>query len=218
MAQLTFTFHSPVDTKETIQMIAKSVSELNGSTKLDGNVVIAKWRSHKYQTVFPHKFTFYVGKDMVRVVTSASSMLNSIYRSIKWEYKKFQVVILWDEFIKTLGQIYSGVDFELEAGDFHIVSAKIMSDGIEKTFTSKSVSKPSIAGALIGGAFFGGVGAIVGGSRSKTLTSGKTGTFFSKQVLVAVRYSNGLNLEGEISKESPVYNRILAGLCEMNAN
>lgn len=210
MSQRVFTFYSQVEPKETIEIISKVVSELKGKVKIDGNIVTAKWRCYN-TTMFRHKFTFYVGKDVVRVVTGDSS---SSYGFIKWEYRLNAVMKVWDGFIKTLSQMYPDMNFELEPGKFHIVSAKLMSDGIEQVYSSTSVSKPSIGGALIGGALFGGVGAIIGGSRSKTREVGSTSTEFSSVFLIKARYSNGLNLEGEISKTSSIYHKISTGLIE----
>lgn len=215
MPQRIFTFRSPVDTNEMINIITRVVSELEGKTQIDGNVVTAKWRSYKYQTIFSKKFTFYVGKDVVRVVTNDST---TMYGNIKWEFKCAGIVQLWDEFVRFLTLMFPNLNFEIKKGVFHIVSANIISDGVEQTFSSTSTTSPSISRALIGGALFGGAGAIVGGSRSKTHTSGTTKTVFSKDVLVAVRYSNGLNIEGSISKTSTVYHQILANLSELSGD
>lgn len=211
MAQRIFTFHSPVNNDEMVSIIEKVVLDLNGKTKTDGGVVIAKWW-HKGATLFPHKYTFYVGKDVVRVTTN--DMNDSYYNRIKWDFKCNPVLKLWNEFITVLTRLYPDLDFLLEPNTFRIESAKIMSDGMEQTFSSTSVSNPSIGGALLGGALFGGVGAIIGGSRRTTRTTGTTSTVFSDTVAVAVRYSNGFNLEGNISKTSSVYNKIIVGLCE----
>lgn len=217
MAQKIFTFRSPVDTNETIDIITKVVAELKGKTKIEGAVVTAKWVI-KDTTIFRHKFTFYVGKDMVRVVTDDGTPKNT---RIKWEYKNgyfstSPIVKQWHEFVRILTLMYSNYDFELEYGDFHIVEAKIMSDGVEQVFTSTSKKKPSIGGAIVGGALFGGVGAIIGGTSGKTRTSGSSSTVIASTVVVTVRYSNGLNLEGTISKNSSEYNRILTNLSALS--
>lgn len=211
MAQRIFTFHSPVNSDEMISIIENVVSNLKGKTKREGSVVTAKWWC-KGATTFPHKYTFYVGKDVVRVTTD--DLNNAYYKRVKWDFKCNPVLKLWEEFIKVLTSLYPDLDFLLEPNTFHITSAKIVSDGMEQTFSSTSVSRPSIGGALLGGALFGGVGAIVGGSRSTTKTTGTTKTAFSNTVAITVRYSNGFNLEGNIFKTSSVYNKIIVGLCE----
>lgn len=212
MAQRVFTFHSPADVKQTITLIEDVVSHLNGKVKTSGNVIKAQWWANN-TTLFPHKFTFYVGKEMVRVVTS--DLNTAWYKTIKWEFGIYNSVLkLWREFIRLLNRRYYKLDFSLESERFYIVSAKIMSDGIEQVTTSTSKTKPSIAGAMVGGALFGDVGAIIGSGRSKTRTTGTTRSVFSDKVLVTVRYSNGLILEGKISKKSQVYNSIVAGVCE----
>ena len=140
--------------------------------------------------------------------------MNSAYQKIKWEFRCNPVLKLWNVFVKELTHLYPDLSFEISCDEFQIVSAKILSDGIEQTFSSKSVTKPSIGGALLGGALFGDVGAIIGGSRTKTHTTGTSTSTFSSDVLVRVRYSNGFNLEGTISKKSSVYNSILVGLSD----
>ena len=211
--QRVFTFHSPVEQSKMIEIIGSVVSKLGGKTKVAGNVVTAKWW-HKGTTTFSHKFTFFVGKDVVRVTTGDSQSL--YHQTIKWELGLSSAVVkLWNEFVRVLVQMYPSLEFELEQCKPYMMSAKLMSDGVEQVFSSTSVSTPSIGGALLGGALFGGVGAIVGGSRSKTRTSGVTRAEVSNTVLVTVRYSNGLNLEGNISRKSDIYNKILVGLCEV---
>lgn len=208
MPQRVFTFHSPVNKDETIDIITKVVSEIRGKTQVDGYVITASWWLNN-TTLFPHKFTFYIGDDMVRVVTGD---FTSSYKKIKWEYRSMNVLKLWQEFVRFLTLMYPNLDFGLERGTFHIVAAKIMSDGIEQVFSSASVSRPSIGGAIMGGLLFGDVGAIIGGTCGKTHTTGVSKGVMSDNVLVTVRYSNGFNLEGTISKKSSVYNKILASL------
>lgn len=216
MAQIVFTFHSQVEPKEMIEIITRVVSKLEGKTKIDGNIVTAKWKCPNI-TAIQHKFVFYVGENVVRVVTGDSYWSN--YARIKWEYKSLTIVLkLWDEFITTMMLMYRNLDFELERGKFHITSAKLMSNGIEQTYASVSISRPSIGGALIGGALFGDVGAIVGGSGGKTRTIGGSSSGFVDTVLLKVRYSNGLNLEGKISKTSSIYHKIVTGLVETKEN
>jgi len=210
MAEGTYTFYSPVDTNEMIEIIKKVVADLGGKSSFYNGAVFAKWRSKRFKTIFAKRFTFYVGKDVVRVVTPC------VNHYIDWESKCYGLIRLWDDFVVRLTQMYPNLDFQIKSGDYRIVSAKFMSDGIEQTFTSTSTTSPSIGRALIGGALFGGAGAIVGSNYTTTQSSGQTQTVFSRDILVAVRYSNGLNIEGSISKTSNVYNLILANLSELS--
>ena len=205
MAQRVFTFPSPVNYTKMIEIIENVVSELNGKTIRRGNIVIAKWWN-KGTTTFPHKYIFYVGNDIVRVTTG--DMNNAYYKRVKWEFRCNPVLKLWNHFIKRLISTYPNYGFDLIPDTFHIMSAKVMSDGIEQNISMTSVSSPSIGGAVVGGALFGEVGAIVGGSRKKTRTSGTTRHVFSNEILVSVRYSNGFNLDGRVYKNSSLYNKI----------
>ena len=212
MAQIVFTFRSPIETEETIGMIERAITDLEGKTKRKGNVLVAKWRMSKWHNT--RKFKFYVGANEVRVITD--DWRENV--SIKWERKSRGIFATWNAFVELLLQSNPGVDFQLASGDFHIVSAKIMSNGIEQISSSTAKTKPSIGGALVGGALFGGVGAIVGGSHTKTKTIGSTQNVFSNNLLVVVRYSNGLILEGTVFKDSTVYNNIMVGLCEVESH
>lgn len=201
MAQNVFTFYSQVEPKEMIGIITNVVEKLEGKTKIDGNIVTAKWKCSNI-TAFPHKFVFYVGENVVRVVTNDANWSN--YAPIKWEYKSLTIVLkLWDEFITTMMLMYRNLNFELERGKFHITSAKLMSNGIEQTYASVSISSPFIGGALFG---------------ANTLTTGATSSDFSNMFLVKLRYSNGLNLDGKISKTSSIYHKIVTGLVETKEN
>lgn len=215
MGQRVYTFKSPVGRGETIDIISSVVKNMLGTFKVEGNVLTAKLRSKRYPTFFSQKFIFYVGTDIVRVVTKESAVS---YDNIKWEYRCKGVARIWDDFIIGLSQVYPHYDFELSSGDFHIVSAKFMSDGIEQQFHSTSSHRPSMTGAIIGGALFGDAGAIIGSGRGKTITSGTTKSSFSDSILVKLRYSNGFLLEGELSRKSKVYNRILVDLSELSEN
>ena len=207
----TFTFSSPVNPNEMVQMIAQTVHNIGGIATISDNIVHAKWKSARFRTTFAKRFTFYVGKDMVRVTSNAT--LNASY--IWWKTEVLGLARLWDDFISRLIETYPNLDFQLQSGAYQIVSAKILSNGIEQTFSSTSTTSPSISRALIGGALFGGAGAVVGGSYSTTQTTGSTNTTFTNSVLVAVRYSNGLTMEGEISKKSEVYNQIMVNMSQL---
>ena len=205
-----YTFSSPVNTNEMVGIITRVVTAIGGKSRVSGDVVTASWYSRRFMTVLPQKFVFYVGKDMVRVVTSCA------HGMIAWNAKLGGPVRLWDDFVIALEKTYPKLDFQIKSGDYHIVSAKIMSDGIEQTFVSKSINRPSIGGALVGSMLFGDIGALIGASAGTTMTSGRMKTVFSQNVLVLVRYSNGLIVEGSISKKSGVYNLILANMSELD--
>lgn len=195
MAQRVFTFHSPLGVEETIDSILRVVSVLRGTTVVTGNVITAKWKGRKYQTFFPVKFTFYIGEDSVRVVTKDYS---GIFNEIKWEYSGVGSVLVWDDFVLTLTQMFPQLEFGLQEGRFHIVSAKVLSDGVEQSFYSTSVGQRGILGSTV------------------NYSVGETRRVFSDGVLVIVRYSNGMVLEGMLSKKSKVYNRILVDLSKLS--
>ena len=195
MAQRVFTFTSPTGVSETIYMISKVVSVLRGKIVVKDNMITAKWRGRGYQTFLPKKFTFYVGEDYVRVITQISA---GSYNEIKWEYKCYGDMLIWDDFVFTLLQMFPDIDFGLSDGKMQIVSAKFNSDGIEQNYYSSSFCTEGITGSLIG------------------FSAGETRKSFANNFLVTVRYSNGMILEGNLSKKSKVYNRILVDMSRLS--
>lgn len=190
MTNRVFTFMSPTSSDETADIISKVVARLGGKISVKGNVIVAKLRSNRYLTIFPRKFTFYIGAEAVRVVTTDSA---GSYPKIRWEHRCRGTALIWDDFIMALTQMFPQYNFGITAGSIHIVSAKIVSDGTTQLFNSHGVA-------------FGGM----------LLSSGEVRTSFSKEVLASVRYSNGMVLDGEISKQSNVYNRIMVDLDRLN--
>lgn len=211
MGQLVYTFYSPKSVTDTIEMIKSTILSLNGKiVKQDENKITGHWRSKQFISVLPVKFYFYVGVDMVRVLVNSnyarSTSIISPQRKLCGEEK------IWNTFIEALISRYPHIDFGLVPGVAKIDTIKLVGDGTEQVFTSKTQNHPSLGGALIGGALFGTAGAVVGSMGGYSVTTGKNTLQFSDKVLATVRYTNGLIFEGEMMKKSHAYNEILANM------
>ena len=210
MENCIFTFYSPMDVEKTSTCIKQTVKALNGTIKQDkGDIITATWRTRRFITVLPPKFVFYIGTDMVRVVTASSSLSTAV---INVEHRIIQTEIIWDEFIKKLIELYPDLNFDLIPGKAVLNAIKIMDNGVEQVMFSQTLYRPSIIGALLGGAMFGTPGAVVGGMRGNSYTNGKTVSQFSDRVLAIARYSNGLTVNGELMRNSPTYHMIMANM------
>lgn len=207
MGKLTYTFHSLETVENTKQMIIGTIVSMCGKIKkIDGDVIIGTWRTRKYQTLLPVKFTFYVGVDMVRVLAHGSCV--QYVGTITIQGKLCGEELIWDAFIKALHRRYPDIDFGVTPGEAQIEAIRFIGDGIEEVFTATTRNRPSWGGALIGGALFGTAGAIIGASSGYSYTSGETCTRFSDELLAIARYTNGLTIEGSIKKNSNDYNII----------
>jgi hypothetical protein len=186
---------------------------MNGKVKtLSPGCLRASWRtqhyhSKQYHTVFPSKFTFYVGEDIVRVIDSKGMM-----QMIPLRFKVGGYSAIWNAFVESLLKVAPDTDFGLRAGDVELVAAQFVGDETEQVFVSTTHHSPSLGGAVFGGLLFGTPGAIIGSSYGTSHTSGKLSTQFSGSVLVKARYSNGLLAEGKLHKNSPAYNEILVNM------
>lgn len=204
-----YTFYSPWDREKTKEAIKAAVTRLGGKPKeISPGCMSAKWRSPNYATIFPTKFTFYIGDGIVRAVSGTNNM-----QMIPMRFKVrggFQSI--WNTFIIALLKLYPDVDFGLRAGDAELVAAEFVGDGTEQVFVSTTHNSPSLSGAVVGGLLFGTPGAIIGSSYGTSRTTGKMATQFSGTVLVKARYSNGLLAEGRLQKNSPAYNEIIVNM------
>ena len=196
---LVYTFYSPKEDWETISLVKNIVNALGGKIKSEkGHIIKASWRSKRFITVFPTKYTFYIGKDMVRVVTGSRSSGNGTM-PITMQVTNKGVQAIWEEFILKLSEMYPSEEFCLKPGIATIDSIKLMSDGVEKVYTSSTWHTGTIG---VGSLFYGGVSVGTASSDSK----------FSNKFLAQVRYTNGLTYEGELHKNSPAYHEIMANL------
>lgn len=210
---MVYTFHSPWEVDATCNVIKFAVETMRGSVKMVSPYCLhASWRtqpfhSKQYNTVLPSNFTFYVGKDIVRVTDSKGMM-----QMIPMRFKVAGYSAVWNAFVETLLGVAPGVDFGLRAGDAELVAAQFVGDDTEQVFVSTTHHSPSLSGAVFGGLLFGTPGAIIGSSYGTSYTTGKLSTQFSGAVLVKARYSNGLLAEGKLQKNSHAYNEILVNM------
>lgn len=208
-----YTFHSPLGVDETRDVIKATVQSMRGKVKVvSPSCLQASWRtqpshSKQYHTVFPIKFRFYIGTDIIRVVTGNTNM-----QMVPMRFRLGGPHIVWNAFIESLMTVAPEVDFGLRPGDAELVAAQFVGGETEEVFVSTTRHSPSLSGAVFGGLLFGTSGAIIGSSYGSSHTTGKSSTQFSNTVLVKARYSNGLLAEGKLHKNSPAYNEILVNM------
>ena len=220
MGNAVYTFHTPWGIDETCNVIKLTVESMKGKAKVvSPGRINAEWRtqpyhSQQYHTVFPSKYTFYIGNGIVRAVTKQSILSQSIFM----RFKLTGVERIWNAFIESLMKVAPGVDFGIRPGDLELVTVQFVGDGLEEVFVSNTRNSPSFGGAVLGGLLFGTAGAIIGGSAGTSYTTGKTSTKFSNNVLARGRYSNGLLTEGMVSRNSPVYQEIMVNMSQLSEN
>lgn len=210
---MVYTFRSPWGIEETCNVIKATVESMRGTVKeVYPGCLKAKWRtqpfhSKQYYTVFPSKFMFYVGEDIVRVDDGRGMMQMIVPR-----FKVGGYSAVWNAFIESLIKIAPDVDFGIKPGDAELVAAQFVGGETEEVFVSNTTHSPSLSGAVLGGLLFGTPGAIIGSSYGTSHTTGKLSTRFSNTVLVKGRYSDGLLVEAVLQKNSPTYNVILVNM------
>ncbi len=191
------TFYSPKSVEETKAAIMSVVRELNGKiNKIDGSVIYAEWRSKRFIKIMPTKFTFFVGPEMVRVIVGGTSLSGNGTMPVLKEYKIGGVFYLWDDFIIKLLELYPSEEFCLKTGNASIDTIKFLSDGVQQIYTTSTWYSDSVP-------FFSG-----GIARGVTTSETK----MSKKLLAQVRYTNGLTYEGELNRNSALYQEIIVNM------
>lgn len=191
------TFYSPKSVEETKVAIMNVVRELNGKiNKINGNTIYAEWRSKRFIKIMPTKFTFFVGSEMVRVIVGGTSLTGNGTMPVVKEHRLGGLFYLWDDFILKLLELYPTDDFGLKSGNATIDTIKFLTDGMQQVYTTSTWYSDSVP------LFPGGI------SRGVTTSETK----MSNTLLTEVRYTNGLTYEGELKRNSSLYQEIIVNM------
>lgn len=205
---MVYSFCTPLNKAETCKAIKAAITAIGGKTSdISQYVIFGKWRSDRYHTVFPKKFTFYIGDGTVRVICGSQKME---FFFMRFPLRGWHTI--WNRFIESLLKLYPNQDFGLVPGDIELTAVEFLGDASEQIFIATTEHSPSLAGAIIGGDLFGPIGALIGSSYGTSHTTITSTTKYADCELARGRYSNGLLVEGRISRNSPVYNEILVNM------
>lgn len=205
---MVYSFYTPFSKTETCNAIKAAITAIGGSTNdISPYVFSGKWRSNRYHTVFSTKHTFYVGDGTVRVISGSQKMEFFLMR---FPLRGWHTI--WNRFIESLLKLYPNQDFGLIPGDIELTAVEFLGDASEQVFVATTEHSPSLAGAIIGGDLFGPIGALIGSSYGTSHTTVTSTTKYADCELARGRYSNGLLVEGRISRNSSVYNEILVNM------
>ena len=208
-----FTFRTPWGARETSEAIKNTITSLNGKVKekypgcLDG-----KWGIEAGMWSMSRRGKFYVGEDMVRVIIKADVEPFMIKRT----YRMGKELRFWNRFIEQLLARYPGVEFGIAPGEPTVSGVRLHGDGTVQVFTSTTSNSPNIGGAILGGLIFGAAGAVIGASSGSSHTEGYSKLGFSHSILATVRYTNGLIIEGNLVRNSPVYHEIMSNMSQLS--
>lgn len=113
----------------------------------------------------------------------------------------------WSDLIEDFCSAYP--DFPLGSGKPTPVAAEQCDDGIGQEAVGKG-KNISLGRAAVGGALFGGAGALVGGMSGMKRNITRSRNVFNATMLFRVLYSNGRLIEKEVKKNSREYAELMA--------
>ena len=210
MKSLLFTFTTNMTHEKAAAAIKNTISKMGGSTKgpdsnFAGRFRIPKGWKPAYHTILKSKCCFYVGKNGVRAVLRASDTTGICVG----EHQPIAEERVWDAFIRMFLSLYPECGANIEPGIVRFDTVKVQDGEDIYTYSATTRSTPSIGGAVLGGAVAGDVGALIGASAGSSATAATITTERNPNVRVIARYTNGLNQEEELSKESQRYHEIM---------
>ena len=211
---MVYAFCTPLDKESTCNAIRSAITAIGGKTRNISQYVFAgTWRSGRFLGVVPKKFIFYVGDGVIRVTCGAQDMdLFMMRLPLKGSHR------IWNRFIESLLKLYPNQNFGLTSGDIALAEVEFLGKATQQVFVTTTKHASSLAGAIIGGELFGPLGALIGSTCGERYTETTVTTEHTDFVLARGRYTNGLLVEGEIPRDSSVYNEILVNMHHLSAD
>ncbi|MCH5197992.1 MAG: hypothetical protein J1E34_03700 [Oscillospiraceae bacterium] len=205
MNQVTvYCFVSPFPTQETTHIINSAFQSV-GKVKITDPVkgyVLCRYKVSAFRTI---KVEFFVERSDTVCKVRAVIHGEVINRARdKW----------WDNYLSSTFSLYPNVDFGVSLANKHPLVCGVLFLGgeTEQVFTSYTTGGTSLTGFLVGGALFGGTGAIVGGLSGTQHTYGKSREQFADTQLMRIIYNNGRIWEGRVEKNSSMYQEIMVNM------
>ena len=199
-----YVFYTPFDVQRTLTLINDAFNKIGfvtkmsvGSGYLSGVVMMSiVW--------FP-KYEFYV-------TPSGDGCRVRVIQNVKVNQTPKRCDKIYDEFLQEMFKLEPSVNFGIvmAKGAPYVVAVGELGSNTAVQTNTVSKQNANVLGMAVGNFLFGTAGAIVGGLSGKTKSTGVTREVFAKNRLVSVVFSNGRIFEGEIKKDTPLYNEIMA--------
>ena len=200
MKRSLFTFVSPVSQEETVKLIYQAICALGGKMIQRNGYWECSWKAGLLYRAIGYEF--YIGQ-VVRVMPRIAAETGL---SPKLNLKKDGIDTIWGYFVNAL--LKQDSRFNLSAGE-PVVGSIMFADGeVQQVFTTRH--RPAYGKAMLGGALFGEVGAVLGGMGGKSYTTSVLRP--ARDVYMKVRMSNGRVREGTLAVDSREYNQIMANI------
>ncbi len=200
----TFVFASPLSFSNTVNSIKKVLERIGKVKTIDIRRGFIQGTIY-YTRMQWAKVEFYIAQK-----NNLCSVRAILHNNMLIKAKD----IYWDYFLMTLFSVCPNTDFGVTLcnGSPYLLAVKYLGNDTVLESRYVSSSGTSLMGFLIGDALFGTAGAIVGGMSGKQQTRGVTKETFSKRQLVKIVFNNGRIYEGEVKKNSQLYNEIMVNI------
>lgn len=210
MKSLLFTFTTNMTPEKAAAAIKNTISQMGGSTKGPDSNFVGRFRIPKgwkpaFHTILKSKCRFYVGKNGVRAVLSASSATGICVG----EHQPIAEERVWDAFIRMFLSLYPECGANIEPGKIRFDTVKVQDGADIYTYSAITRNAPSIGGTILGGAVAGDIGALIGASAGSSTTAATVTAEKNPRVRVIARYTNGHNQDTELYKGSQRYHEIM---------
>lgn len=195
-----YCFSSPLSTQETVRLIKNAFQFIGEIKETNENKGYLKG---KYRTFNKQKCSveFFVERK------NENCNVRAVFHTLGDDD-------MWDLFLKEIHRYLPEADLGVTYANREPYVVGVLYLGTDTKLVHHSVTTggTSMTGFLLGDLLFGPAGAIVLGSSGKTRTHGSTETQFSNTQLARLIYNNGRIWEGQIVKNTPLYNEIMVNM------
>ena len=196
--QTLFTFEALESPAVTAKLIEDAVLSIYGKVKHKNGFLRCSWPYGKQMSTV--RYDFYVGQVVRAVPYPFPGYPNGLLAKEDGVDKK------WNPCVEAL--LRQNPDFDLSSGKPSYDCIMYADGEIKQVY--KSTNTPAYGKAILGGALFGEVGAVVGAMGGTSRMTGYTKA--ANQVYMKVRMSNGRIREGKLSVRSRIYNEIIVNM------
>lgn len=200
--ETTYCFISPMNYESTMNMLQKvlgNIGKIKSVDSVHGRIIT------RLDTDNPNAINvdYYIERSDVKCKVRA--VFHKIANDDWWD---LVIAALIGNLVAEKSPITS-IEVTAANGHPHIASVLYLGGDTHQVHNFTTKNSPSLGGFLVGGILFGEAGAVVGGLSGKSRTRGTSITQFSNSQLVRLIYNNGRLWEGEVKKNSPMYQEIM---------
>ena len=194
----------PLEREKAFEVVSDSVNAIGKFKKFNETTGYMKIKIKWKKSAIANKYHLNFGYTVEDVTP-----IMAFYKVGGTFFEKKHSDIAWGNLITEITQTHH-IQLDVTPDEKPHIVRTYRADSNISQITNTTAQGASVTRALIGGALFGGAGAIVGGMTGKKRSTSASSSVFSNEGLFIAEYSNGRVGEIKAKKGSKLYNELCA--------